>query len=159
MGQLEVVFSVDRVVVVGRQLAAVEVVGRWCGGFSAWRVCLVVLMGMSARGASGCEWVEVHSSVNCRWTLVLETLGGRVRMQSAQQGSAGHFGTEEVWKAVGFPVCVWLVAAFPRFVRCQCRCHPIHFQGLLRLHTIVSHCSELPIRAAALLVFYFPMGM
>ena len=88
-----------------------------------------------------------------------ETEEGRVRMQSAQRGSAGHFGTEEVWEAAGFPVCVWFVVAFPECVRCQCRCHPIRYQGLLRLHTAVSPCSELPLRVAALLVFCYPMGM
>ena len=73
-------------------------------------------------------------------------------MQSAQRGSAGHFGTEEVvWEAAGSPVCVWFVADFPGCVRCQCRCHPIHYQGLLRLHIAVSPCSELPHHAAVLL--------
>ena len=55
MDQLGVVFSVCGVVVVGRQLAAVKLVGHWCGGFSAWRLNLDDLMEMSARGAFGCE--------------------------------------------------------------------------------------------------------
>ena len=82
-----------------------------------------------------------------------------MRTLSAQWESAGHFGTEEVLKAVGFPVCVWLVAAFPGSVHDQCHCHPIRFRGPPHLRTVVSLCSELPLHAAVLPVFYFPISM
>ena len=54
MGQLGVVFCLGRVAVVGRRRATVRLAEHWCGGFSAWRVILGVLMEMSAGVVCGC---------------------------------------------------------------------------------------------------------